>query len=255
MRILLTNDDGINAPGLQVLQDIAGTLSDDVWTVAPELDQSGASHSLTLRDPIRMRELGERTYAVRGTPTDCVIMAVRHLLKDERPALLLSGVNRGANLAEDVTYSGTIAGAIEGTLLGIKSVALSQSGNLGGPGLIRWHTASAHAPRILKQLLASPWPDGVLLNINFPDCEPTEVVATTATKQGRRDQDVLVIDERRDTWGSPYYWFGYERKRSNPPEGTDLWANYSNRISVSPLSLNMTHSSALGDLQSALDRP
>lgn len=252
MRILLTNDDGINAPGLEINREIARELSDDVWIVAPELDQSGAAHSLTLRDPIRMREVGERTYAVRGTPTDCVIMAVRHLLKDERPTLILSGVNRGNNLAEDVTYSGTIAGAFEGTLLGIRSIALSQAGNLGGPAEIRWNTARAHGPGIIKALLASAWAPGVLMNINFPDCEPGEVVATLATRQGRRDQDVLKIDERFDTWGSPYYWFGYERKRSDPADDTDLWAIYNNRISVTPLALDLTHRASLDDLRERL---
>ena len=125
MRILITNDDGIEAPGLDVLQAIASELSDDVWVVAPETDQSGAAHSLTLHEPLRLRKLGERTYAVKGTPTDCVIMGVRHILHDQTPDLVLSGINSGHNIADDVTYSGTIAGAIEGTLLGIPSVALS----------------------------------------------------------------------------------------------------------------------------------
>ena len=125
MRILITNDDGIEAPGLDVLQKIASDLSKDVWVVAPETDQSGAAHSLTLHEPLRLRKLSERVFAVKGTPTDCVIMGVRYILQDELPTLILSGVNRGANLADDVTYSGTIAGAIEGTMLGIPSIALS----------------------------------------------------------------------------------------------------------------------------------
>jgi 5'-nucleotidase len=218
MRILITNDDGINAPGLTVLQEIARELSQDVWTVAPELDQSGAAHSLTLREPIRMREVAERVFAVRGTPTDCIIMGVRHVLKDERPDLVLSGVNRGSNLAEDVTYSGTIAGALEGTLLGIRAIALSQSGALAGPGKIRWHTARVHGPKLIAKLLRHDWLPGVLMNVNFPDCEPADVAGIAVTVQGRRDQDLLVIDERQDTWGSPYFWFGYERRRSNPQQ-------------------------------------
>ena len=125
MRILLTNDDGIEAPGLDVLEKIASDLTDDVWVVAPETDNSGASHSLTLAEPLRMRELGKRHYAIKGTPTDCVIMGVRFLLQDQPPDLVLSGVNRGQNLADDVTYSGTVAGAIQGTLLGVPSIAMS----------------------------------------------------------------------------------------------------------------------------------
>src|SRR5689334_10777683 len=153
MRILLTNDDGIDSPGLHALRQIAAELSDDVWVVAPETNQSGASHSLTLHEPLRMRQLDDRAFAVRGTPTDCVIMAVRHVLKDSAPALVLSGVNRGANLAEDVTYSGTIAGAFEGTTLGIRSIALSLAyGIEAGKGL-RWETAISHGPALIKKLL------------------------------------------------------------------------------------------------------
>ena len=127
MRILISNDDGIDAPGLKAIQEIARQLSDDVWTIAPEVNHSGAGHSLSLREPLRMRQLDERTYAVRGTPTDCVIMGVRHLMPDNRPDLILSGVNMGQNLAEDLTYSGTVAAAFEGTLIGIRGIALSQA--------------------------------------------------------------------------------------------------------------------------------
>src|SRR5215469_14265997 len=126
MRILITNDDGIHAPGLDVCAEIGRALSDDVWIVAPETDQSGVSHSLSLNDPLRLRKVAERRYAIKGTPTDCVIMGVRHILDGKAPDLLLSGVNRGQNAAEDVSYSGTIAGALEGAILGIPSFALSQ---------------------------------------------------------------------------------------------------------------------------------
>src|SRR6476660_842837 len=134
MRIMLTNDDGIEAPGLRALEHIASEITKDVWVVAPETDNSGASHSLTLAEPLRMRELGKRRYAVKGTPTDCVIMGVRFLLRDTPPDLVLSGVNRGPNLADDITYSGTVAGAIQGTLLGVPSMALSLAlGPAGSP--------------------------------------------------------------------------------------------------------------------------
>src|SRR5271166_3065707 len=140
MRILITNDDGIDAPGLDVLQKIAQDLSGDVWVVAPETDQSGAAHSLTLHEPLRLRKLSARTYAVKGTPTDCVIMTVRQVIKGEEPTLVLSGVNRGSNLADDVTYSGTIAGAIEGAMLGIPSIAMSLAVNWEDPKRIHWET-------------------------------------------------------------------------------------------------------------------
>ena len=126
MRILITNDDGIHAPGLTICEDIARALSDDVWIVAPESDQSGVSHSLSLNDPLRLREVADKHFAVKGTPTDCVIMGIRHIMADNPPDLLLSGVNRGQNVAEDVTYAGSIACAMQGTTLGVPSFALSQ---------------------------------------------------------------------------------------------------------------------------------
>ncbi len=154
MRILLSNDDGIHAPGLQVLEHIAAELSDDVWVVAPETEQSGASHSLTLHEPLRMRKVSDKKFAVQGTPTDCVMMALQNILKDDRkPDLLLSGVNRGSNLAEDVTYSGTIAAAMEGTVLGIPSIAMSQVYNWEGRHNVKWSCAEHHGPLIVRQLL------------------------------------------------------------------------------------------------------
>src|SRR3954468_6173781 len=148
MRILITNDDGIHAPGLTVYEDIARALSDDVWVVAPETDQSGVSHSLSLNDPLRLREISDRHFAVKGTPTDCVIMGIRHLMHETKPDLVLSGVNRGQNVAEDVSYSGTVAGAIEGTILGVPSIALSQAYGPGGRNAVKWQCAQAHAAGI-----------------------------------------------------------------------------------------------------------
>src|SRR6478672_11572778 len=150
MRILVTNDDGIEAPGLDVLEHIASQVSKDVWVVAPEADQSGASHSLTLAEPLRMRNLGKQYYAVKGTPTDCVIMGVRFLLKDKPPDLVLSGVNRGQNLADDVNYSGTVAGAIEGCLLGMPSIALSLAIGNYETGKPIWDTPMRHGGDLLR---------------------------------------------------------------------------------------------------------
>jgi 5'-nucleotidase len=241
MRILLTNDDGIDAPGLHALREIARQLSKDVWVFAPETNQSGASHSLTLHEPLRMRPLDERAFAIRGTPTDSVIMGVRHVLKDAPPDLVLSGVNRGGNMAEDVTYSGTIAGAFEGTILGIRSIALSQAYGFEPGQAVRWQTAIAHAPQLIRKLLATEWPPSTTININFPDREPDEVAGISVTAQGRRDPGLLQIDERQDTWGNPYYWLAFQRRRSVAPEGSDLRAVYDGRISVTPLDLDLTH--------------
>ena len=252
MRILLTNDDGIDSAGLHALREIAGKLADDVWVVAPETNQSGASHSLSLHEPLRMRQVDERAFAVRGTPTDSVIMGVRHVLKDKLPDLVLSGINRGANMAEDVTYSGTIAGAFEGCILGIRSMALSQSYGFDRGKPIRWETAIAHGPDLIAKLLALEWAPSSVMNINFPDRAPGEVAGTVVTTQGQRDPGLLQIDERNDTWGNPYYWLAFERRRSNPAEGTDLSAVYAGFISVTPLCLDLTHQAMRKTLERAL---
>ena len=258
MRILLTNDDGIEAAGLGVLEKIATDLTDDVWVVAPETDNSGASHSLTLAEPLRMRELNKRHYAVKGTPTDCVIMGVRFLLRDQPPDLVLSGVNRGQNLADDVTYSGTVAGAIQGTLLGIRSVAMSlvcgpvdaaQDGRQ--PPI--WETPMHHGAPLLRKLLDAGWPDGVVINVNYPNCEPGALKGTAATVQGLRDPGLLRIEDRFDTRGRAYYWVGIERSRAEPPQGSDLWAVRSNLISVTPLCLDYTDQKSRERLAAALD--
>src|SRR6516164_4422090 len=182
MRILITNDDGVHSPGLAACEKIARALADDVWVVAPEIDQSGVSHSLSLNDPLRMREVGERHFAIKGTPTDCVIMGVRHIMK-ERPDLVLSGVNRGRNCAEDVTYSGTVAGAMEGAVLGIPSFALSQAYAASTRRLPHWDTASEFAPDIIRRVLKAGVPRDVLVNVNFPDCSPHEVAGVSIAMQ------------------------------------------------------------------------
>ena len=241
MRILITNDDGIHAEGLGVCEQIARALSDDVWVIAPEYDQSGVSHSLSLNDPLRLREIGERHFAVKGTPTDCVIMGARHILKDRPPDLVLSGVNRGRNAGEDLIYSGTVAGAVEGAVLGIPSFALSQSYLSRSKEAPHWDTAITFAPDIIRRVLAKGIPHDVLVNVNFPNCTPSEVRGIAVTAQGRRRQERLQIDAREDGRGNAYYWIAYVRARSAPPDdGTDVSALAGNRITVTPLRLDMT---------------
>ncbi len=240
MRILVTNDDGIHSEGLDVCAEIGGALSQDLWVVAPEFDQSGVSHSLSLNDPLRLREVGERRFAVKGTPTDCVIMGSRHVIKDRAPNLVLSGVNRGRNAGEDVIYSGTVAGAVEGTILGIPSFALSQAYRSRG-GQPHWDTAVQFAPDIIRKVLAAGIPRDVLININFPDCAPGEVRGIAVTTQGRNRQDRLQIDPRQDGRGNAYFWIAYVRVRGMPPaDGSDISALADNRIAVTPLRLDMT---------------
>src|SRR5499426_3822124 len=241
MRILVTNDDGIHSEGLDVCAEIGRALSDDLWVLAPEFDQSGVSHSLSLNDPLRLREVGERRFAVKGTPTDCVIMGARHLIKDRPPNLVLAGVNRGRNAGEDVIYSGTVAGALEGTILGIPSVALSQAYRSRSNQPPHWETAVRFGPDIIRRVLAAGIPRDVLVNVNFPDCAPNEVRGIAVTSQGKRDQELLRIEARRDGRGNPYYWVAFERlKLGEMPRGTDLKALTENRIAVTPLKLDLT---------------
>ena len=251
MRILVTNDDGIHAAGLETLERIARVISSDVWVVAPAEEQSGAGHSLSLADPIRYRKIDEKRFEVAGTPTDCVVMAVRKIMPG-MPDLLLSGVNRGQNIADDVTYSGTIAAAMEGTSLGLKSIALSQVTGIHGNGF-SYAVAEQYGPGLVKKLAAMQFGPGVLINVNFPDCRPDELQGIEVTRQGKRDQNLLTVDERVDARGRNYYWLGFQRERGNPPVGTDLWAAFNKRISVTPLHMNLTQVEAMEALRQVLD--
>ncbi|MBV8973057.1 MAG: 5'/3'-nucleotidase SurE [Sphingomonadaceae bacterium] len=251
MRILLTNDDGIEAAGLAALADVAAELSDDVWTVAPAEEQSGTGHSLTLTAPIRLRQLGPRRFAVRGTPTDAVMMAIGHVMKDAPPDLILSGVNRGPNMAEDVTYSGTVSAAMEGCLAGIRAVALSQAMADYTVGREDFGPARQFGAGIVRRLLAVDWPAGVLMNVNFParvTADPPVVVAA----QGFRDYGNIRIDARVDPRGFPYYWFGYGREMADPARETDLHAVRNGAIAVTPLHLDLTHTATLAALRGVL---
>ncbi|WP_293905641.1 5'/3'-nucleotidase SurE [Phenylobacterium sp.] len=250
MRILLTNDDGIHADGLAALERIAAQLSDDVWVCAPEYEQSGASRALTLADPVRVRTLSERRFATTGTPTDCVMLGINDLVPGKKPDLVLSGVNRGANLAEDVTMSGTVAGAIEGMALGVPSIALSQMGFY-EPGQ-SFDAAEAFAPGIIKRLVEIGWPAEVVLNINFPNGEVADIKEVEVTRQGFRDFQIRHAEKRLDLRGRDYYWIGFKQLRSSPPEGTDLRALYDGRISVTPLHIDLTHQPTVHALKGQL---
>jgi len=252
VRILLTNDDGIHAEGLAVLERIARTLSDDVWVVAPETDQSGLAHSLTLSEPLRLRKVSEQHFALRGTPTDCVIMGVKEVLGGKKPDLILSGVNNGANMADDVTYSGTIAGAIEGTLQGIKSFAISQAANyLDGERLIPWEIVENYAPDLLRKLIKVEMPDWTFMNLNFPNCRPEEVQGVAVTAQGKLDFGINV-EKRSDGRGYPYYWLKFDSRKGDFREGTDIHALRANKISVTPLKLDLTDYDLLDRVQRAV---
>ena len=249
MRILLTNDDGIHAPGFAVLERIAAALSDDVWAVAPWEENSGAGHSLTLTRPLRVRRMGERRFAVTGTPTDSVMIALAHLMKDSPPDLILSGVNRGANLAEDVTYSGTVSAAMEGALAGVPSIALSQTYAREGLGdTVPFSAAGGWAEEVLRTLTAEPMAPGTLINVNFPAVAAEDVRGIRVCRQGRRDYGRLQVVQRKDPRGFPYFWFGLAATMHTPAHETDLEAIADGYVAVTPLHLDLTHEPSLQPL-------
>jgi len=252
MRILLSNDDGINARGLAVLEAIARTLSDDITIVAPAEEQSGKSRSLTLTEPLRLRRFGENRFAVTGTPTDAVMIALADIMKDAPPDLILSGVNRGANLGEDVSYSGTVAAAMEGAHAGIRSIALSQRYPDSGMGdRVDFAAAEAWGERVLRPLLDAPLAPRGLVNINFPPIAADAVKGIKVVSQGLRDYGRLRLDKRTDPRGYDYYWLALGRMPHTPTAETDLEAIEQGYITVTPLHLDLTHRESLDMLNAA----
>ncbi len=254
MRILLTNDDGINAPGLKVLEDIAHGLSDDIWIVAPAEEQSGAGHSLTLSRPVRVRRHDDRRFSVSGTPTDAVMMALGVVMGDAKPDLILSGVNRGANLAEDVTYSGTVSAAMEGSLAGYRSIALSQVYAREGMGdTVPFATATAWGTRVLRPLIAAAMPPRTLININFPALSPSAVRGVRVVEQGFHDYGRAKIVKGVDPRGYPYYWFGLGETAQTPGHVTDIESIADGFVTITPLHLDLTHYGSIPILARALE--
>jgi len=248
MRILLTNDDGIHAPGLKVLEAIARTLSDDIWIVAPSEEQSGAGHSLTLTRPVRLRQHGERRFSVTGTPTDSVTLALRKVLP-EAPDLILSGVNRGANLGDDITYSGTVSAAMEGTLAGIRSIALSQVYSKEGVGDdVSFDAAEKWGEKVLRPLIDTDFAPRTLVNVNFPPIRAGDVQGIRVVRQGFHDYARGSVVESTDPRGYPYYWFGLHGIEHTLGHRTDLEAISDGFIAVTPLQLDLTHDASLATL-------
>jgi 5'-nucleotidase len=249
MRILLTNDDGIFAPGLEVLERIARQFSDDLWIVAPAEEQSGAGHSLTLSRPVRLRQHAERRFSVSGTPTDAVMMALRTVLPG-KPDLVLSGVNRGANLGDDVTYSGTVSAAIEGALAGIRSIALSQVYEKEGMGdMVPFAAAEAWGAKVVAPLLDAPVAERTLINVNFPPLAAEAVQGIRVVRQGFHDYARGSVVEGTDPRGYRYFWFGLHGIEHTPGHASDLEAIQDGYVSVTPLQLDLTHDASLAGLK------
>jgi 5'-nucleotidase len=248
MRILLTNDDGIHAPGLELLEAIAAQLSDDVWVCAPAEENSGAGHSLTLNYPVRLRQFGERRFAVAGTPTDAVNLALRKLFPDGKPDLVISGINAGENLGDDVTYSGTISAAMEAALAGIRAVALSQAMRGAGYGFA---AAEGWAAKVLAPLIAAPTAKRTVINVNFPALSAASVKGIRVVRQGFHDYSRGSLVEGVDPRGRPYYWFGLDDVEHTLDRGTDLEAVGDGYVSLTPLQLDLSHHASIDPLAEA----
>lgn len=247
-RILISNDDGVNAQGIAILERVARTLSDDVWVVAPEHEQSGAGHSLSLHKPLRIRKVAERRFAVDGTPTDAVLLGVMEVMKDKRLDLMLSGINRGSNLAEDVTYSGTVSAAMEATLLEIPSIAFSNQIN----GAVNWEVPEHYIAQLIRSITQTTIAHDRLVNVNFPAVPLAQVKGIAVCPQGRRKLDDN-LDRRTDPQGRPYIWIGGQRTEPfrNAPD-SDLTMIAQGYITVTPLSLDMTDYDAMAALRAAV---
>jgi 5'-nucleotidase len=237
-RVLIVNDDGIDAPGIVLLEELVRTFTDQVWVVAPDEERSGAGHSLSLSYPIRVRERDDRHFAIKGTPTDCTLLGVYELMDGEKPDVLISGINRGPNLAEDITYSGTASAAIEGAMLGIPSIALSQI--MTYQSEVHWDTARRYAPRVIQRLLTMKWRPGMFVNVNFPNCPPDAVTGIRVTSLGIRPPGSFRPVRRVDERHVPYYWIKAAFPDGGEAEGNDLRAALDHAVSVTPLHLDMT---------------
>ena len=260
-RILITNDDGITADGIKILRRIANEFSNDVWVVAPEHEKSGASHALSFQNELTLKKYEDKSFSVNGTPSDCVAIGISNVLKDKRPDIILSGINSGCNVGEDVTYSGTIAAAMEGLIRRIPSIAISQNYEAGKKNQISWDSSQFFLKNLLVDLTNQGWSNNVFMNINFPYCSAEKVKSIQVTTQGNRDTDDLIINEVE----ASKFRFGLRRrleenaKLNLPPlnEGikgymTDVEAIANQHISVTPFHLDLTHHKSLEDLKKGL---
>lgn len=240
MRLLLTNDDGIDARGMAALREALHGLG-ELWVVAPHIERSASSHAITMHAPLRAHARGERAWAVEGTPVDCAYLGLVELLP-ERPDLVVSGINHGSNVGTDIVYSGTVAAAAEARLMGVPSVAISL--NRPGRDSRHWDTAAAVARRVVQHAAANGLPDDVFLNVNVPDLPLSKIKGLKATVMGRRHYG-LQVDARIDHFGRPYYWIGGPHERFDPIPRSDGPAMEQGWVSVSPLAPNFSHPASL----------
>ena len=258
IRILITNDDGYSADGIKILEEISKSFTDDVWIVAPEFEKSGASHALSFTKELALKSQGEKIFSINGTPSDCVAIALDTVLKDKRPNFILSGVNSGCNIGEDVTYSGTIAAAMEGIIRKVPSISISQNYEQGKKNQINWECTNHYLKKILENSFKYGWNEDVFLNINFPHCSIDEVAGTRITTQGNRETDDLIIYEKE----KGIFQFGLQRRveqngkqkgvtvnKEIPGFMTDVKAIANKFISITPLHMDLTHIDSLNALK------
>ncbi|MEM9760343.1 MAG: 5'/3'-nucleotidase SurE [Pseudomonadota bacterium] len=244
-RVLIVNDDGIHAPGIQLLERVIREHCDDVWVVAPDEEKSGASHSISMHIPIRQRQLDPRHIAIKGSPTDCVLMALQQVMAGH-PTLVLAGINRGGNLADEIHYSGTIAAAMEAALMGIPAIALSQVFTQGVD--VPWDTSERYAVPLIEQILQRGIDYGSFININFPPVNADAVSGVQLVGMGRRPPGAFKTEGRIDNRHVPYFWVHLDPDEGGDDEGTDLRAMAESAISVSPLQIDMTNRAMLEPL-------
>lgn len=241
-KILVVNDDGIDAIGLKSMLKIAHQICDDVWVVAPLYEQSGVSRAISIHDPILVTKRDEKTFAIKGTPADCVIMAIEVFMKDNEPDLILSGVNRGHNAADFMHLSGTVAGAGMGSTYNIPSMALSLMGSIkGNHKHLNWQMVEQTAPDLILKLFAMQLDVQNIININFPDCETDQVKGIKTCKMGKRNDRFVIVDKRENLRGTSYYWVNFKGMDSNPQKGSELEALAQNYIAITALTQNLTN--------------
>ncbi len=247
-RILISNDDSIHSAGIKVLEEIALSITPHVWVVAPENQQSAAGHSLTLHMPLRIREYDERHISVYGTPTDSVLIGIHKVMKEFQPHLVLSGINHGQNTADDVTYSGTIAAAIEATLMGVPAIAFSQDLEDDHGSKPDWNIAREYVPQIIKALEGKEWDDNVLMSVNIPLKKAGIKPEIRVRPQGHFSLDEQEMIHCIDPRGRPYFWVGAPPKRDELNQTVDVGSLKAGHVTITPLALNLTHHPTLNML-------
>ncbi len=251
-RVMLTNDDGIDAPGMAVLEEVAARIATEVWVVAPEHDQSGQSHAISLHHPLRIVERGPRRFGITGTPGDCAAMGLSHIMKDTPPDLVLSGVNRGLNLGIETVFSGTVGGAMTAMMLGVPALALSQA--FTRRESVPWDTSRTLAPDVIRRLLAIGWGKQAVLNINFPPIPAAEAGPLTLARQGEGMVAGMQVETRTDPRGMTYHWLNFRRGDVQQGPESDYSAMRAGKIVVTPLRYDRTDDDAYAALIGHLPR-